>query len=145
MKRFLDFKNKSVLSMALSCASIVFAIVALIIYVKTGVTNYTVNKLDSGVIVFSIFGIVVSAVSIIFDFKLVKHVAFLFFMVALFDYVVFEIDYIGSIFVGIDNTPVTVPFVLTLVLFLSAMITSLVCAIVTKDPLEIFAEEEEAV
>ena len=134
MKRFLDFKNKNILSVILSCAAAIAALIALIIYASTGVTNYTANKLDSGVIVFAIFGIVVSAVSVIFDFKLVKHVAFLAFMVALFDYVVFEIDYIGSIFVGIDNTLVTAPFVLTLLTLLIATIVSLVCAIITKDP-----------
>lgn len=136
MKKFFDFKNKSVLSVALSGTAIVLSAAALIIYGETGVTNYTVNKLDAGVITFCALGIIISAISIIFDFKLIKHAAFLMILTAFFDYIIFEIDYIASIFVGIDNTPVTVPFVLTLLFLFASTVISLVCAIVTKDPID---------
>ena len=145
MKYFLDFKRKRLLPILLSGIAIVCALVAVIVYGATGVTNYTANKLNSAVIVFSIAGMLISVASIIFDLKLVKHAAFLCFMVATLQYFVFEIDYIGSVLVGIDNTPVTAPFVVTALLFITTMIVSLVCAIITKDPLEIFAEEEKAV
>lgn len=136
MKGLFDFKSKSLVSIIISGIAIVVAVIALIIYTQTGVTNYTANKLDSGVILFSILGIVVSAASIVFDFKLVKHAAFLLLLVAFVDYVVFEIDYIGSIFVGIDNTPVTTEFVMTFGLMLASTVLSLLCAILTKDPFD---------
>jgi|GEM_PF-3409723 len=136
MKHFLDLKNKARLPIVLSALAAVFLLVAVIVYGATGVTNYTANKLDAGLIVFAILSMVVSCASVIFDLKLVKHAAFLLSMVAFFDYIVFEVDYIGSIFVGIDNTPVTAPFVITLLLFFMATVISLVCAIITVDPVD---------
>lgn len=136
MKIFLDFKRKSKVPMILVAVAAVCALVGTIVYGATGVTNYTANKLDSGVIIFAIIGMVAALASIVFDLKLVRHAAFLCMMVAFLNYMVFEVDYIGSIFVGIDKTPVTGEFVLTAAAFLLAMLTSLVSAIMTKDPFD---------
>ena len=75
MKTFLDFKNKSLLPVILSALAVVCALVAVIIYGATGVTNYTANKLDSGVIAFTVIGMAIALASIVFDLKLVKHAA----------------------------------------------------------------------
>ena len=136
MKTFLDFKNKSLLPVILSALAVVCALVAVVIYGTTGVTNYTANKLDAGVIAFAVIGMVVSLVSIVFDLKLIRHAAFLCLLVTLLLYIVFEVDYIGSIFVGIDNTAVTGEFIMTTLTFALAAILSLVSAIATKDPSE---------
>ena len=136
MKTFLDFKNKSFLPIILSALAVVCALVAVIIYGTTGVTNYTANKLDSGVIAFTVIGMAIALASIVFDLKLVKHAAFLCFLVSLLLYIVFEVDYIGSIFVGIDNTAVTGEFIMTTLTFALAAVLSLVSAIATKDPFE---------
>ena len=136
MKTFLDFKNKSFLPIILSALAVVCALVAVIIYGATGVTNYTANKLDGGVIAFAVVGAAVSLASIVFDLKLIRHAAFLCMLVSLLLYIVFEVDYIGSIFVGIDNTAVTGEFIFTTISFALATILSLVAAIATKDPFE---------
>ena len=136
MKTFLDFKNKSLLPVILSALAAVCVLVAVIIYGATGVTNYTANKLDSGVIAFAVIGMAIALASIVFDLKLVKHAAFLCLLVSLLLYIVFEVDYIGSILVGIDNTAVTGEFIVTTLTFALAAVLSLVSAIVTKDPFE---------
>ena len=136
MKTFLDFKRKAKLPMILVGVAAVCALVGLIVYGATGVTNYTANKLDSGVIAFAVIGMVVSLVSIVFDLKLIRHAAFLCLLVTLLLYIVFEVDYIGSIFVGIDNTAVTGEFIMTTLTFALAAVLSLVSAIATKDPSE---------
>ena len=136
MKVFLDFKNKAKLPMALIAVAAVCAVVGLVIYGATGVTNYTANKLDGGVIAFTVIGMVVALVSVVFDLKLIRHAAFLCFLVSLLLYIVFEVDYIGSILVGIDNTAVTGEFILTTMTFALAAVLSLVSAIATKDPFE---------
>ncbi len=136
MKVFLDFKNKAKLPMALIAVAAVCAVVGLVIYGATGVTNYTANKLDGGVIAFAVVGAAFSLASIVFDLKLIRHAAFLCMLVSLLLYIVFEVDYIGSIFVGIDNTAVTGEFIFTTISFALATILSLVAAIATKDPFE---------
>ena len=136
MKTFFDFKNKSLLPVILSALAAVCALVAVIIYGATGVTNYTANKLDSGVIAFTVIGMAIALASIVFDLKLVKHAAFLCLLVSLLLYIVFEVDYIGSIFVGIDNTAVTGEFIMTTLMFALAAILSLVSAIATVDPFD---------
>ena len=130
---FLDFKNKEKLPLILGAIALISAVVALVLYVTTGVTNYTVNKLDSLIVIMLIVGIALNAITIIFDVKIAKYAVYIAYLVAWLQFIVFEIDYIASIFVGIDNTQVTMPFVLTLALLLVATVLACISAAVKKD------------
>jgi hypothetical protein len=140
--QFFDFKNKNKVSLIFGLAAAVCAVIALILYVTTGVTNFTANKLDGWVIGWLLVGVILSLISAVFDFKLLKYFTFISLLVAFLQFILFEIDYIANIFTSIDPTAITLPFVATMVFCIVNVISSLISAIACSDKIEALAAKE---
>jgi hypothetical protein len=138
--QFFDFKNKNKVSLIFGLAAAICAGITLILYVTTGVTNFTANKLDSWVIRWLVVGI--SLIASVFDFKLLKYLTFISLLVSLLQFILFEIDYIANIFTSIDPTEITLPFVATLLFCILNVISSLISAIACSDKIETLASKE---
>lgn len=119
-------------SFYLSLVALVCAVAALILYITTGVTVFN-PKLDGAVIALLAVGIAISVASVVFEYKLIKYVAFIIYLSAWFQYLIIEITYIANIFVSIDGTKFTPAFILTFALMLVMTIVSLVAAILLRD------------
>lgn len=142
IKEFMNFGKKNKVSLIFGIAGAVLATATLILYLSTGVTNFTAPKPDAMMIAMLIACLVISVVTVVFDFKLAKYAAFICTLVSFVRYIVFEIDYISNIFVSIDPTEITVPFVMTLLLSVVLVALTLVAAITCPDRLETMKEEE---
>lgn len=110
-------------------------IVALIVYVLTGVTEFTPTLDVSVSIAYCIF-IALCIISMVIDLRIVKFCAFAVGLFGFLMYIVFQVNYISNLFVAIDPTPVTAGFVCVLLFGALAFVAALVSGIMTKSGLE---------
>ncbi len=139
LSSFLNFKEKEKLPMisgAIACAS---GILTVILFNLTIDPEFTKNMTEIYhqnvyVTVAYIFGIVLSGCAIVFDLKLIKYMSFVAYLFGFINYVVFELDYLGSIFSSIDPTAITAEFIIIIVMSIVAITSALFSGIVKKLP-----------
>lgn len=124
-------RNRGV-SLYISAAALVSGIVAIILYVATGITSFT-PKLDGGLIAALAVGIALNVVSLVVGEKLLKYACYIAYLFAWLQYIYVEITYIANIFVSIDGTQFTAEFIFTFIFCLLAAILSFVSAIFARD------------
>ena len=141
MKRnYLDFREKGAASVTMGLIALLTGLAALLLFLGTAEAEFTRQMIDTyhqdlRVIFALVAGLFFSGIALVFDGKLLKYLAFLTNLFALLNFVVFEIDYLGSLFSSIDPTPVTAAFVALLALLGATVLTSLASAILTKERL----------
>ena len=136
--KFLDFKKKSVLVLVFGAVATLCALISLIIFCTSFDTVFTrqmieIYNMHATVISMLVLGMLICGASIVFDFKLLKYAGFIFNLLAFGFYIVFEADYLGSIFSSIDPTEITAAFVLMLVFTAIAAASQLCSAILKKE------------
>ena len=124
------------ISGAIACAS---GILTVILFNLTIDPEFTKNMTEIYhqnvyVTVAYIFGIVLSGCAIVFDLKLIKYLSFVAYLFGFINYVVFELDYLGSIFSSIDPTAITAEFIIIIVMSIVAIASALFSGIVKKLP-----------
>ncbi len=119
-------------SFYLAVASFVLALVVLILYLSTGVTEFT-PKLDGATVALLIVGLIINAATAVFEVKMAKYVAYIIYLFAFCTYIRSEISYIANVFVSIDGTQFSASFLCTAIFMLAAIVVSLVSACFIRD------------
>lgn len=128
----------------LMAVALVCGIVSLILYLQTGVTEFT-PEIDSTVTVaYSIF-IALAAIMLVYEVRIIKFMTSAVGLYAFLMYIVFEVNYITNLFVAIDPTELTAGFVLTIVFGVLAWICSLVSACLTRTGIKALDKKEAEV
>ena len=111
----------------LALAALLCSLVALILYRKTGITQFS-SSLSSSALTCLWICMALCAVSLVFENKLIKYVAYLICFYGFFGYLQSQVNYIANVFVGIDGNSFTGGFIATLVFFLLAVVLTLLSA-----------------
>ena len=135
---FFDFKQKNKASLILGVAALIAGIAALIIFQASKSAEFTKQRIetyrqDIYVTAALIAGIVLCGAGLVFDLKIVKYFGFIAYLFAFLNYIVFEVDYLGSIFSSIDPTEITADFVAMLVLLAAATVLALISGITAAE------------
>lgn len=137
-RNFLDFSKKGIAGPLFGAIALAAGIGALILFSVTKEAEFTKQMIetyrqDLYVTLSLIAGIVLSGISFVFDVKFLKYLGFLAYLFAFLNYIVFEIDYLGSLFSSIDPTELTVEFILLTALLALAVLASFLSAVCTKE------------
>ncbi len=132
MKRF--FHSRTV-GFYLSLAGALLEVVSLILYGLHGVNEFASSYLVS-VFVTGAIAAVTGLVSLFFEYRLIRQFSFLFALYAFIAYVGSQANYLASLFVSIDETTISVPFVLTTIFLLVAFVLFLVSVFFSWKPAE---------
>ncbi len=139
---------KKILPACLAAAAVVIEVVALIVYGCTGVSVFSA-ELSPAVFATGIISILVcafAAAAILLGLfpkvlpQFLKHILFIGFvlaMMAFFYYICAQVNYLASIFVGIDGTEWTPEFISTVALTLIAWASALASSIVYNPAKEV--------
>ena len=130
--------------MLLLCVGILIQVVALIIYVLTGVDEFN-STLSTPVLIFSIASMVLGLVLLVLrlfgidesrflvgNYDLLVIIAYLLALFAFMFYIISKVNYITNVLVSIDGTKISFVFVLTIVVFLLSFVAFLVSGIMYK-------------
>lgn len=110
-----------------------FGLIALIMYLAYGVNDFNPNYSYLFIII-AIIGIVAAIASFIIRLRAFAFVTYLCFLAALIEYIVSQAAYIANLLYegGIDGTPVTISFVMTIISCSIAFVAALVAGIINK-------------
>lgn len=123
-----EFFKKKGISFYLIAAAFAFLAAAMITYAAAGITVFT-TKLSATVIALLVIGMAAAAVSLWKEFQALSFGVYLLSFLAFFEYVVSELNYLGSIFAGIDGTQFTASFICIVAFSILAWVCALVSAI----------------
>lgn len=112
-------------------ASVLSAVIMLILYRTTGVTEFT-PVLNGKVIALITAFIVLAVLLTVFEVKVLKYGLYLFGLFMWLEYVTSEVNYIANVFVSIDGNSFTPSFILTVLFGLLAWACVLASAILQK-------------
>ena len=115
----------------LALPALVFGVLAYVLYAKNGITEFN-PSLSQKAIIAVFVGAALCLVSLFFECKPVKYLAYLAYLYAFMAFLNSQITYIVNVFVSIDGSTFSAGFILTAVSFLLAMLLALVAAILTK-------------
>ena len=131
IKKFLAGKG---VGYYLTLPALIFGILAIVMYSNTGITDFN-TQLSTSALVCGWIGVALCALSLVFEFKPVKYIAYLLFFYAFFAYIQTQATYIANVFVSIDGNTFTGGFIATVVFYvLSFVITLLAAALSTWKP-----------
>lgn len=116
----------------LALPALVLGILAYALYAKNGITEFN-PALSQKAIIAAFVGAGLCAVSLVYERKPVKYLAYLAYLYAFMAFLNSQITYIANVFVSIDGSTFSAGFLLTAISFLLAAITALVSAALTKD------------
>ncbi len=118
-------KNKKEhISLLFLILAIAFSIVIIILYPLFGATIFN-PQLDFKVIVFLVVSVLFSIVCFFLPSKFIKSFPFFFSLLSFLYYVNTQITYIANVFVGIDKTTFSFPFITTVLSFVFSMVFSI--------------------
>ena len=126
-KNFLTGKG---LGYYLTIPALICGVAAVLSYKKTGITQFN-PELSKTAIVCALAAVALCAVSLVFEFKPVKYIAYLLFLYAFLGYVQSQVTYIANVFVSIDGNTFTPGFIFTTVLYVLAFVLMLLAAALT--------------
>lgn len=138
LKRFFAAKGLTTCFLA---ASVLCTVVALAVYAAAG-SNQFVPDLSGGVIACLIVALIVGALSLVLEVKMVKYVVYLLGFSAWLLYLTSQINYITNVFVAIDGTRFSAAFVVITAFGALAWICALVSAILQREDLVPLQREE---
>ena len=124
------------------CLLALFAgIASLVLFLMTKEAEFTRQMIetyrqDLYVTIALVIGIVMSLICVVGKGKLPGYVSFLAFLFAFLNDLVFEADYLGSLFSSIDPTELTAEFVVLTALLFASALTSFVGAVCKPEPEE---------
>lgn len=124
-----DFFKKKSLSFYFIAASFAFILIVLIMYARTGVTQFSL-RLSPAVIALFAVSLAAAVVSLWKEFQALSFVIFLLSLWGCLEFIISQVDYLGSIFAAIDGTPVTSAFICTVLFSALAWVCALVSAII---------------
>ena len=115
----------------LALPALVLGVLAYVLYAKNGITEFN-PALSQKAIIAVFAGAVLCAVSLVYELRPVKYLAYLVYLYAFMAFLNSQITYIVNVFVSIDGSTFSAGFLLTAVSFLLAAILALVSAVLTK-------------
>ena len=115
----------------LALPALVLGILAYVFYAKNGITEFN-PALSQKAIIAVFVGVALCAVSLVYECKPVKYLAYLAYLYAFMAFLNSQITYIANIFVSIDGSTFSAGFLLAAASFLLAAILALVAAVMTK-------------
>ena len=125
--------KENLVSNILLGVGIILSLAAGILYALTGVTIYTAQSLDGMALAMPFVCVGLGLLSIPFGFKMVKYIDYLAALLAFLAFLRFEVSYIVNVFVGIDRTSFSAPFILNFAFLILAVVCFLVSAILQKE------------
>ena len=115
----------------LALPALALGVLAYVFYAKHGITEFN-PALSQKAIAAVLAGAALCLVSLFFERKPIKYLAYLAYLYAFMAFLNSQITYIVNVFVSIDGSTFSAGFLLTAVSFLLAMLLALVAAILTK-------------
>ena len=133
MDKVLNYIKGRKVNFYLYILAFIFAIVSIILYVNSGVNEFS-TSLNSLSLAFTILGII-SFVPLLFikKVKIIYYLPYLFLLFGFLEYLVSQARYIANILVSIDGTTFSSAFITTVVMYLISIVLSLVAALLTKE------------
>lgn len=125
------FFQKKGVGFYLAIPAFVFALLALIYYNKTGVTEFNPTLSKSAIACLWI-SMGLTLVSLALDFKPVRYLAYLVCLYGFFGYIASQATFIVNVFVAIDGNTFGSGFIATVVFFVLAFVLMLLSGILTN-------------
>ena len=116
----------------LALPALILGVLAYVLYAKNGITEFN-PSLSQKAVAAAFAGAGLCAVSLVYERRPVKYLAYLAYLYAFLAFLNSQITYIANVFVSIDGSKFSAGFILTALSFLLAMVLALVSAILTKD------------
>ena len=117
---------------SLTVLSSVIGIIALIVYLTTGIIRNYTEQYSAGLITFAVLGIVINILTVIKRIHMVETLPFVAYIIATLLFLTANANYLVAVVRAIDITSVSASFVWTIVLFLLASLIQLAGLIVHK-------------
>ncbi len=137
MGKLKEFLRKKDLSSIFIVAAFICALITLIIYLNTGIDQFT-TKLSAKVITLLIICIVVGVAVSVFEVKTGKFVVYLSGLWAWLSYIITQVNYIANLIADIDGNSVSAAFITTILFGALTWIFSLVSALLQKKDFDFF-------
>lgn len=115
----------------LALPALVLGVLAYVLYAKNGITEFN-PALSQKAIIAVFAGAALCAVSLAYECRPVKYLAYLAYLYAFMAFLNSQITYIVNVFVSIDGSTFSAGFLMTAASFLLAAILALVAAVLTK-------------
>lgn len=131
MGKFKEFLQKKDLSSIFIVASFICAVTTLIVYVNTGIDQFT-TKLSAKVIVLLIICAVLGVALSVFEIKTGKYIVYLLGLWAWLSYIITQVNYIANLIADIDGNSVSLAFISTVLCGALTWVFSLVSVILQK-------------
>lgn len=137
MGKFKEFLRKKDLSSIFIVASFICALITLIIYLNTGIDQFT-TKLSAKVIALLIICAVIGVAVSVFEVKTGKFIVYLAGLWAWLSYLITQVNYIANLIADIDGNSMSIAFITTILFGALTWIFSLVSAILQKTDFDFF-------
>ncbi len=115
----------------LALPALILGVLAYVFYAKNGITEFN-PTLSQKAIIAAFVGVGLCVVSLIYEWKPLKYLAYLAYLYAFMAFLNSQITYIANVFVSIDGSTFSAGFLLTAASFLLAAILALLSAVLTK-------------
>lgn len=131
MEKIKDFLRKKSLSSIFIVAAFLCAVTTLLIYVNTGVDQFS-TVLSSKVILLLGICIVLGFILMFFEVKIGKYAVYLVGLWAWLSYLITQVNYIANLIADIDGNSMSIAFITTVLFGSLTWLFSLVSAITQK-------------
>jgi hypothetical protein len=142
MEKVKYFMRHKTLSDAFLAAGFLFAILALVFYLKTGITDFN-PKINSAATTSLIVVLVLSFLLLFFGSKNGKYLAFLLVLYSFIQYLSSQATYIANVFVAIDGSTFSAGFIVTFLMYVFSFSFFLVSGILGTDEIAYLMEKEK--
>lgn len=115
----------------ISLFALVCGIVSGVMYICTGVSSFN-PELNVGALVCIWSGVVLSAVTVVLDYKNIRYIAAMLFLYGFMWYIYSQVTYIANVFVAIDGYGFTAEFLITFIFLLLSFVSALLAGILSK-------------
>lgn len=115
----------------LSPVAVICGIIAGAVYICTGATSFN-PELNVWALVCIWSGVVLSAVTVVWDFKDIRYIAAMLFLYGFMWYIYSQVTYIANVFVAIDGYGFTAEFLITFIFLLLSFVSALLAGILSK-------------
>lgn len=145
MNKVLNYLLKTVKSKStyFLAGVVILNVIALILYVNTGVSVF-IPKLSSSVIAFMVMGVILPFAVAFSPFKIVYAALYAINLLSCFKYLASQASFIANVFVGIDGSTFPAAFYLIVIFTLASAVLSLIAMHFVKETCINAAEEPVA-
>lgn len=130
MKKIKEYLLNRGIGYYLTLVAIALCIAALCLYIKNGITSFN-PELNTRAIAYIAVCLGLCIISLIFDFKQIRYVAYLFCLYAFMWFIYSQVTYIANVFIAIDNNTFSSGFIATAITYVLSFVLTLIAAILS--------------